>query len=261
MFGIDLSGKIGVVTGVANKWSIAWAIASHLRQAGAHLVLPYLSDREKRGIEKLLESEGWDDVVLPPHPCNASEDDDIAQLFEFVGDEVGCIDAFVHSIAFAPAGALAGAYADTSREAFRIALDVSAFSFVSMTRAASGLMNDGGSVICLTFMASERVFPSYNVMGTAKAALEHATRQLANEFGPQNIRVNAVSPGPISTVSARGVAGFGDFQKIYQDRAPLRRTITQDEVGKVGLFLLSDMASGITGEVVHVDGGFNIVGI
>lgn len=261
MYGIDLSGKVGVVTGVANKWSIAWAIAHVLHKAGARLVLPYLSEREQRGLEKLVAGEGWEDVVVPPEPCNAGEDADIQRMFEFVGQEAGRLDFFAHCIAFAPTEALQGEYKETSREAFRIALDISAYSFVVMSRAAAALMSEGGSMITLTFMASEKVFPAYNVMGTAKAALEHAVRQLAFELGPKEIRVNAISPGPISTVSARGVQGFGDFQQMYRDRAPLGRNISQEEVGKAALFLLSDLGSGVTGEVVHVDGGYNIMGI
>ena len=261
MYGIDLSGKVGVVAGVANRWSIAWAIAQVLHEAGARLVLPYLSAREQRGIEKLIAGEGWEDVVVPPEACNVGEDADIQRLFEFVGQEAGRLDCFAHCIAFAPTEALRGEYNKTSREAFRIALDISAYSFVAMTRAAAALMGGGGSVVTLTFMASEKVFPAYNVMGTAKAALEHAVRQLASELGPGKIRVNAVSPGPISTASARGVKGFGDFQQMYRDRAPLRRNILQEEVGKAALFLLSDLGSGVTGEVVHVDGGYHIMGV
>ncbi len=261
MYGIDLSGKVGVVAGVANKWSIAWAIAQALHEAGARLVLPYLSEREQRGIEKLVEGAGWGGAVVPPEPCNAGKDADIQRLFAFVGQEVGRVDCFAHCIAFAPTEALRGEYQETSREAFRIALDISAYSFVAMSRAAAALMSEGGSVVTLTFMASEKVFPSYNVMGTAKAALEHSVRQLASELGPNNVRVNAVSAGPISTVSARGVQGFGDFQQMYRDRAPLRRNISQEEVGKAALFLLSDLGSGVTGEVVHVDGGYNIMGV
>ena len=256
----DLKGRCGVIAGVANKWSIAWGVARTIHDAGGRLVLPYLGDRELAGVKKLVEGEGWDDVVIPPTACNVGEDEQIAGLFDFVRDEVGSIDFFAHCIAFAPRDSLQGDYSDTSREAFQIALDVSAFSFISMTRAAAEVMENGGAAIAMTYMASERVFPSYNVMGTAKAALEHAVRQLASELGPRNIRVNAVSPGPINTTSARGVQGFSDFLHRYQERAPLRRNITQEEVGQTSLFLLSDMSSGITGEVIHVDGGYNIMG-
>jgi enoyl-[acyl-carrier protein] reductase I len=260
MYGIDLSGKVALVAGVANKWSIAWAVARALHDAGAQLVLPYLSDRERGGIEKLLIGEGISDVVLPPTACNVGDDDQIRELFEFVGDELERVDYFAHCIAFAPRDALQGSYSATSREAFRIALDISAYSLVTMTHAASSLMVDGGSVVTMSYMASEKVFPSYNVMGTAKAALEHAVRQLAAELGVKGIRVNALSPGPISTVSARGVKGFGDFLDAYEKRAPMKRNVTQEEVGSAALFLLSGMSSGITGEVIHVDAGYNIMG-
>ena len=261
MYGIDLTGKVAVVASVANKWSIAWGIAHALHSAGAKLVLPYVGDRERGSIGKLTAQEGWgDEVIIPPEACNVDEDDQIRGLFDFVEREVGRVDCFAHCIAFAPREALQGAFMETSREAFQIALDISAYSFVAMTRAAAALMTDGGSILTLTYMASEKVFPSYNVMGSAKAALEHAVRQLAYELGPRRIRVNALSAGPISTVSARGVKGFTEFLRLYQDRAPLRRNITQEEVGKAGLFLLSDLSSGVTGEVLHVDGGYNIVG-
>ncbi len=261
MYPIDLSGHNALVTGVANKWSIAWAIARALHEAGARLVLPWLSEREQRSIEKLVTGEGWSDVVVPPDPCNVAEDRDLDRLFGFVEGSVGTLSSFTHSIAFAPGEALQGSYADTSRDAFRIALDISAYSLVAMTRRASAVMPDGGSIISITFMASEKVFPSYNVMGTAKAALEHATRQLAAELGPSGVRVNAISAGPINTTSARGVKGFGDFKDVYRTRAPLRREVTQEEVGRVALFLLSDLSSGVTGEIVHVDGGYNILGM
>ena len=261
MYGIDLSGKVGMVAGVANRWSIAWGIAQILHAAGARLVLPYLSPRERGGIEKLIAGQGWEDVVLPPSPCNAGDDAQIRELFDFVGEETGRLDCFAHCIAFAPTEALRDAFKETSREAFRIALDISAYSFVAMSRYAAERMSEGGSITSLTFMASEKVFPSYNVMGSAKAALEHAVRQLAFELGPDGIRVNAISAGPVSTVYARGVQGFGSFLQTYQDRAPLKRNVTQEELGKAALFLLSDLSSGITGEILHVDAGYNIMGI
>lgn len=260
MYTIDLSGKAGVVAGVANKWSIAWAIAQILHEAGMQLILPYSRERRKKGIEKMVAAEGWKDVFIPPQPCNAGDDIQVQGLFDFVKKEIGYLNCFAHCIAFAPPDTLQGEFRETSREAFNVALDISAFSFVSMTRAASELMSEGGSVIALTFMASKKVFPSYNVMGTAKAALEHSVKQLAYELSSRNIRVNAISPGIVSTKSARGVKGFGDFRQTYQEHTPLRRMITQKEVGKTAMFLLSDLSSGITGEVIHVDGGYNILG-
>ena len=260
MYGIDLSGKVALVAGVANRWSIAWAVAKALHGAGARLVLPYLSDREKVGIEKLLAGENLGDVILPPSPCNVGDDGQIRALFEFVGDRAERLDCLAHCIAFAPRDALQGAYSATSREAFRVALDISAYSFVAMTHAAAEIMPEGGSAVTMSYMAAEKVFPSYNVMGTAKAALEHAVRQLAAELGGRNIRVNALSPGPITTVSARGVKGFGDFLEAYEKRAPLKRNVKQEEVGSAALFLLSGMSSGITGEIIHVDAGYNIMG-
>ncbi|MFQ5550944.1 MAG: enoyl-ACP reductase [Gemmatimonadales bacterium] len=256
---ITLEDKTVVVTGVANQWSIAWAVAQACRAAGATVVLPYLSERELKGIRKLVGSSGG--YVTPPAACDASNDEHLDSLFAYLRDEFTEIHALAHSIAFAPPEALRGAYADTTRDDFKVALEVSAYSLIALTRRAAELMTVGGSVVTMSFMASQRAFRSYNVMGTAKAALEQAVRQLAFEMGPRNIRVNTISPGPINTVSARGVKGFSDFLKIYEERAPLRRAVTQQEVGNVALFLFSDLASGVTGEVVHVDAGYNIVGM
>ncbi len=260
MHSIDLKGKVGLVTGVGNKWSLGWAIAQILHSAGMLLVFGYSRQRSRKAIEKLLTESGWDNVVLPDVIYDAEDDTQIERLFNFVEDEVGALHAFLHSIAFAPPEALQGEFGDTSREAFRTALNVSTFSFLKMSRCASELMVDGGSILTLSFLASQRVFPHYNVMGTAKAALEHSVRQLAFELGPRNIRVNTISAGPISTASARGVKGFGGFHHSYAENAPLRRNVSQEEVGKAALFLLSDLSSGVTGEVLHVDGGYNVLG-
>ena len=260
MHSIDLNGKTGLVTGIGNKWSLGWAIAQSLHSAGMRLVFGYSRARSRKAIEKLLAEAGWDNVVLPDVAYRAEDDVQIEKLFNFVRDEVGALDAFIHSIAFAPPEALRGRFGDTSREAFRTALDVSMFSFLKMSRSASASMADGGSILTLTFLASQRVFSHYNVMGTAKAALEHAVRQLAFELGPGNIRVNAISAGPINTASARGVKGFGEFHHAYAENAPLRRNVRQEEVGKAALFLLSDLSSGVTGEVLQVDGGYHVLG-
>jgi enoyl-[acyl-carrier protein] reductase I len=193
--------------------------------------------------------------------CDVSRDEDLARAFETVGREFGHLDHLVHSVAYADKQDLEGSYLDTSRAGFRTALDISAYSLIPMSRLAAPLMADrGGSIVTLSYLGAERAVANYNVMGTAKAALEQAVKQLALDLGPRNIRINAVSAGPVNTLAARGISGFRDILKIYEERAPLRRNITQEEVGAAALFLLSDMASGITGTTLHVDAGYHIVG-
>ena len=257
MYPIDLSGKKGVVFGVANDRSIAWAIASKLGEAGARLALTYQNDRLKDRVARLADT--LDGAITLP--CDASDDEQIRDAFAQVGESFGDISFLVHSIAFANREDLAGRFADTEREGFRIALDVSAYSLIPLVKYAAPLMADGGSVIAMTFQASQKVYPGYNVMGTAKAALEHAVRQLAAEFGGDNVRVNAISAGPLNTLAARGIHGFLDMQRIHAEKAPLQRNITADEVAKAALFLCSDLSSGITGSVIPVDAGYHIMAV
>ncbi len=257
MLPIDLSGKNGLILGVANERSIAWAIAQALSGAGARLALTYQGDRLKERVERLSVSLS-DPVILP---CDATDDAQIEQVFEVLGQEFGEISFLIHSIAFASREDLSGRFADTGRDGFRIALEVSAYSLLPLVRHAASLMTGGGSVVAMTFDASRRVYPGYNVMGSAKAALEHAVRQLAAEMGPAGIRVNAISAGPLETLAARGISGFRDMRSIHADRAPLQRNITADEVAQTALFLCSGMSSGITGAIIPVDAGFHIMAV
>ena len=257
MYSLDLSGKTALIANVANKRSIAWAIAERLREAGARLILSHLNDREEEAVRELVWEAGWADILHLR--CDASDEASVEALFGTLAGQR--LDAFVHAMASAPREALSGQFLDTKREAFRFALDVSAYSFTRLMQGVAPLMTEGGGVLTLTYMASERVIGSYNVMGSAKAALEHAVRQLAFELGERNIRVNAVSAGPLNTLAARGVRGFVDMLQHHREQAPLRRNITHDEVAKAALFLLTDMGSGVTGEVLHVDAWYNIMGM
>ena len=257
MYPIDLQGKNGVVLGVANDRSIAWAVARLLGEAGARLALTYQGDRLKDRVTRLAES-------LPgavTMPCDATDDGQIADLFESLKQEFGSLSFLVHSIAFANREDLTGNFSETGREGFRLALEVSAYSLIPMVRHAAPLMVDGGSVVTMTFQASQRVYPGYNVMGTAKAALEHEVRQLAAEFGEQGIRLNAISAGPVETLAARGISGFSDMRRTHADKAAMKRNITAEEVAKSALFLCSDLSSGITGSVIPVDAGYHIMAV
>jgi len=258
MITIDLAGKTGLVFGVANQKSLAWAIARRLHEAGADLAFAYQGERLKERVEGLAKE-------LPrPSPlfqCDVTRDEDVASVCSQVGAKFGKIDYLVHSIAFARKEDLEGDFLATSREGFRTALDISAYSLIGIAREAAPLMEKaGGSIVTLTYMASQRVVPSYNVMGTAKAALEHSVRQLAYELGPRRIRVNAISAGPVSTLSARGISGFLDMLHVSRDKAPLGRNIEPGEVGDAALFLLSHLGSGVTGEILYVDAGYSIMG-
>ena len=257
MYSIDLSGKKGIVFGVANDRSIAWGIADILAGAGARLALTYQNERLKERVDRLA---GTLDGALTI-PCDATDDGQIEEAFKQVADTFGDISFLVHSIAYANREDLSGRYSDTGREGFRIALEVSAYSLLPLVRHAAALMPNGGSVVAMTFQASQRVFPGYNVMGTAKAALEHGVRQLAAEFGGDNIRVNAISAGPLETLAARGIHGFRDMRRVHADTAPLKRNISVDEVAKTALFLCSDMSSGITGSIIPVDAGYHIMAV
>ena len=257
MFAIDLTGKKGVVLGVANDRSIAWSIARILGQAGARLALTYQNDRLKERVSRLADTlEGA--LVIP---CDATDDDQIESLFSQVKEEFGDLSFLVHSIAYANREDLAGNFSETGREGFRIALEVSAYSLLPLVKHAAPLMTNGGSVVTMTFHASTRVYPGYNVMGTAKAALEHEVRQLAFEFGERGIRLNAISAGPLETLAARGIHGFMDMRRHHAEKAALKRNISAEEVANTALFLCSDMSSGITGSIIPVDAGYHIMAI
>jgi len=248
--------KTAVIFGVANKRSIAWAIAQKLQQAGWRLAVTYQNERlaqEAKGlIDELPEATGF--------MCDVSHDEQIAKLFESLKEKYGALQGVVHSVAFAPAAELSGEFLNTTREGFRIAHDVSVYSLIAVAREAAPLMTHGGGIVTMTYFGAEKVVPKYNVMGVAKAALEASVRYLANDLGAQNIRVNAISAGPIKTLAARGISGLGDMLKSHAERAPLKRNVDPAEVGATAAFLLSDAASGITGETIYVDCGYNIMG-
>jgi len=253
-----LENKTGIIFGVANKRSIAWATAVALHEAGARLAFTYQGDRLKENVESLTSETMKSALLLP---CDVTRQDEVDETFRKVGQEFGKLDFLIHSIAFAPREALSGTYLDTSREAFLTALEISAYSLSQLARAAAPLMKDGGSIVSMSYYGAEKVVAGYNVMGVAKAALEASTRYLANDMGPQNIRVNTISAGPIQTLSARGVSDFTTMLKHHAERSPLRRNVEPREVGNTAVFLCSPMSSGITGEVIHVDCGYNIMGI
>ena len=255
----DLSGKHGLIVGVANKRSISWAIAQAAAAAGARLALTYPSERLEENVRELaarLENP----LVLP---CDVSSDQQIADLAASLDREFGGLDFFVHGAAFAPGDALSNPFVETTRESFRIALDVSAYSLIGLTRAVVPLLErrGGGSVLTLTYLGSQRVFTNYNVMGVAKAALESSVRYLAGDLGTKNIRVNAISAGPIKTLAAAGISGFSNILQVYRDRAPLKRNVELGEVADAAVFLLSPAARAITGEIVMVDAGYHAIGI
>ena len=258
MYSIDLRGKNALVFGVANQRSIAWHIARALDQAGARIVLSYINDRVRGGVERLGGQLSSEPMLLE---CDVSDDANVESAFETLKAELGRVDVIVHSIAFANREDLGGPFIETPREGFRLALDISAYSLVSVARHAMPLMEDGGAIVTMTFQASSRVFPGYNVMGTAKAALENEVRQLSWDLGKQNVRINAVSAGPVDTLSSRVISGYRDMKRAHAERSPLGRNITHDEVANTALFLCSDMATGITGEVLHVDTGYHVMGI
>ena len=258
MYSIDLSGQKGVVFGVANDRSIAWAICQLLHQAGARLAITYQDQRLKSRVEKLVQ--GMEGVLLLE--CDVAYDDRIEAMFQTLREEFGSLNFLVHSIAYAQREDLGGDFSMTGRAGFNAALEVSAYSLIPLVRHATSLMKEnGGSVITMTFQASQRVFPGYNIMGTAKAALENEVRQLAAEYGERNIRVNAISPGPLETLSARGIHGFLDMKRTHAEKAPLKRNITHQEVAKTALYLCSDLASGVTGAVIPVDAGYHIMAV
>jgi len=253
---INLAGKTAVVFGLANKRSIAWGIAQKLHAAGARLAISYQNERMKLEAEGLIEE-------LPGSTglqCDLSVDAEIDALFGTLKEKFGRVDILVHAVAFAPAADLKGEFVNTSREGFRLAMEVSVYSLIAVSRAAAPLMTEGGSIMTLTYFAAEKVVPNYNVMAVAKAGLESAVRYLSWNLGPKNIRVNAISAGPIKTLAARGIGDLSEMMKAHAERAPLHRNVDQLEVGGLALFLASDLAGAITGETIYVDCGYNIMG-
>ncbi len=252
-----LKDKLGVIFGVANKRSIAWACAQACAEQGARMAFSYQGERLKENVEELARGLG-DSLVAP---CDVTNQEDVDKFFDAVGKEFGRIDFLVHSIAFAPKEALEGGFSETSREAFTMALEISAYSLTQLARAAAPLMAGGGSIVTMSYYGAEKVVPNYNIMGVAKAALEASTRYLAADLGKDNIRVNAISAGPINTLSARGVKNMGSLLGYVGEKSPLKRNVDVREVGNTALFLVSDLSSGITGETIYVDCGYNIMGI
>jgi enoyl-[acyl-carrier protein] reductase I len=253
-----LAGKVGVVFGVANKRSIAWAIAKAWAAAGAKLIFNYQGERLKENVEELTAEFGQQ---TPLFPCDVSSDAEISAFFDKVKQHTDHLDLMLHSVAYAPKEALEGDFVSTSREAFRVAHDISAYSLVALARESAPLMTNGGSIVAMTYYGAEKVVPHYNVMGVAKASLEASTRYLAYDLGPKKIRVNCISAGPVNTLAARGISGFSQMLKHYQERAPLKRSCDPAELGEIGVFLASDGAAAITGQVIYVDGGYQIMGM
>jgi enoyl-[acyl-carrier protein] reductase I len=252
-----LENKNGIILGVANKRSIAWACAQALAGAGARLAFTYQSERLTGNVEELASTLGGEPVLAQCDVQNAGE---VEAAFRQVGEKFGRLDFLVHSLAFAPREALEGEFVATTREAFQTALDISAYSLTEVARAAQPLMTDGGSIVSMTYFGAEKVVPHYNVMGVAKAALEASTRYLASDLGKHRVRVNTISAGPINTLAARGVGNLSSMLRHHAEVAPLRRNVEAREVGNAALFLCSDLSSAVTGEVLHVDCGYNIMG-
>jgi enoyl-[acyl-carrier protein] reductase I len=252
-----LDGKKGLIMGVANDHSIAWGIAQALHAEGADIGFTYLGEALERRVRPLAESVNSKFI----EPCDVQDDAQIATLMEKVRETYGSIDFLVHAIAFANRNELSGLFVNTSRAGFQVAMDISVYSFVAVVQAAQELLNPGASVLTLTYHGSQQVSPNYNVMGVAKAALEASVRYMANDLGPRNIRVNAISAGPIRTLAASGISGFKAMHKQFADTAPLRRNVTIEDVGKTALWLCSDLASGVTSETVYVDAGFHNISL
>jgi enoyl-[acyl-carrier protein] reductase I len=257
---LDLTGKNALVTGIANNKSIAWGIAQQLHKAGANLGITYLPDERGRMEGKVK------DLVDPLNPslflpCNVQDEAQVEQVFSTIGEKWGKLDILIHCLAFANRDDLTGDFSNTSKAGFQLALDVSAYSLVTLARGAKPLMTDGGSIVTLTYLGGARVVPNYNVMGIAKAALEMNVRYLASELGPNNIRVNGISAGPIRTLASSAVGGILDMIHHVEEIAPLRRTVTQTEVGNTAAFLCSDLSTGMTGQILYVDSGYCIMGM
>lgn len=253
-----LKGKNIIIMGVANERSIAWGITKSLHNAGANLIFTNRQERSFNKLTKLLKENDMEPKLIVT--CDVASDESIQNAFNKVKEKVGVVHGLIHSVAFANRDELKGEYADTSREGFLIAQEISAYSLVAVTKYAKELMTEGGSIVTQTYLGAERVIKNYNVMGVAKASLEASVKYLAEDVGKDNIRVNAVSAGPIRTLSAKGVSGFNEKASIIEEKAPLRRNVDQDQVGDATLFFMSDLSRGVTGEVLHVDSGYHIIG-
>ncbi|MGP4072132.1 enoyl-ACP reductase FabI [Piscibacillus sp. B03] len=254
----SLEGRTYVIMGVANRRSIAWGIAQSLHNAGARLVFTYANERFEKPVRDLADSLDRDDSLF--YECDVTSDEAIDHTFENIKNDVGVIHGLAHCIAFAKREELKGEFLNTSRDGFHLAHDISAFSLAAVSRAAKDLMTEGGSILTLTYLGGERVVENYNVMGVAKASLDATMRYLANDLGKYGVRVNAISAGPIRTVSAKGVGDFNAILKEIEERSPLRKPVTKEEVGDAAYFLMSDLSRGVTGEIIHVDSGYNILG-
>ncbi|UFU00588.1 enoyl-ACP reductase FabI [Radiobacillus kanasensis] len=255
----SLEGRTYVVMGVANKRSIAWGIARSLHEAGARLIFTYASERFEKPVRDLVETLEGQDALF--YECDVTDDSAVQNTFDAIKKDVGVIHGLAHCIAFADKEDLKGEFVDTSRDGFLLSQNISTYSLIAVTRAAQPLMAEGGGIVTLTYLGGERVVQNYNVMGVAKAGLDASMKYLANDLGKHNIRVNAISAGPIRTLSAKGVGDFNSVLKQIEEKAPLRRTVTQEEVGDTAYYLLSDLSRGVTGEIIHVDSGFNILGL
>lgn len=253
-----LAGKNYVIMGVANKRSIAWGIAQSLHNAGANLIFTYQGERLKKNVEELVDSLNPEKKILIS--CDVTNDQDIEQAFQLIKEQVGVVHGLAHCIAFAKTEELEGDFVNTSREGYALSQDISAFSLVAVSKAVKDLMTEGGSIVTLTYLGGERVIQNYNVMGVAKAALDASVKYLAADLGKINIRVNAISAGPIRTLAAKGIGNFNQILNIIEEKAPMRRTVDQSEVGDTALFLMSNLSRGITGEIIHVDAGYHILG-
>lgn len=258
---LSLEGRTYVVMGVANKRSIAWGIAERLSQAGARLVFTYAGERFEKSVRQLADTLDRDDSLF--FQCDVTSDEEIDKAFSDIKEEVDQIDGLAHCIAFANTEELKGEYMNTTRDGFLLAQNISSYSLTAVVKAAKekDLFSDRASIMTMTYLGGERVVKNYNVMGVAKASLDASVKYLANDLGKYGVRVNAISAGPIRTLSAKGIGEFNTVLKEIEERAPLRRTISKEDVGNTALFLMSDLSSGITGEVIHVDSGFNILGI
>ena len=252
-----LDGKKGLIMGVANDRSIAWGIAMAVADSGAQLAFTYQGDALKKRVEPLAESVGSNIIV----PCDVTDEASVDVTFQRIKDEWGELDFVVHAIAYSDRNELGGLYVDTSRDNFNRTMDISVYSFTAIAQRAALLMKNGGSLVTLTYYGAEQVMPHYNVMGVAKAALEASVRYLASDLGSKNIRVNAISAGPIKTLAANGIGDFRHILRWNELNAPLKRNVTINDIGRAGLFLLSDLSSGVTGEVIHVDSGYHTVGM
>ena len=252
-----LKGKNILIMGVRNKWSIAWGIAQSIKAQGGNPIFTYLGEREKEALIKLT-AEMKD---ISAYPCDVTNDDDIDALFSEIKSKYGVIHGLVHAIAFAKSEDLQDTFVNTSRDGFMLAMNISVYSFLAVARRAQELMTEGGSLITLSYRGSVKVYPGYNIMGVAKAALESSVRYMAYEMGQNNIRVNAISAGPVKTMSAKGVKNFSDILEVVEQKAPLKRNITLEDLGGTAVYLLSELSSGLTGEIIYIDAGYNNMGL